>query len=246
MSAITLYPSLHISEGNVARLTRKADDLEEIEILHDDPAKRAADFEAQNFSWLHVVDIDGAFQGRLVNVASIENILKNVKIPIQLSGGIRDMKTIEEWFNKDIARIVLTSAAVQDPELVRTACRAFPGRIGVKIDSRDGYVTTTGWTKTSSMKALDLALRVEEAGAAVVIYADINRDGALSEVNIEAIIDFAFSLNTPVIASGGVNSMQDLKDLKANAKTGIAGLILGGALYSGKIKADEALAVAAA
>jgi phosphoribosylformimino-5-aminoimidazole carboxamide ribotide isomerase len=165
---------------------------------------------------------------------------------VQLSGGIRDMKTIENWIDKGVTRVVLNTIALQDPALVRDACKKFPGRIAVKVDSRAGYVAVTGWKNTSSMKALDLALRVEEAGAAALIYADINPDGALSEINNEAIIDLAFSLTVPVIASGGVNSLQDLADLKAHAKAGIAGLILGRALYSGKIKADEALALAAA
>jgi len=246
MGVLTLYPSIHIHDGQVVRLTREGDNLDYAEMLDEDPIRRAVEFENQHFPWLHVVDLNAAFEGHPVNTTVVDAIIKNVKIPIQLSGGIRSMKIIENWFGKGVTRIVLTSAAMQNPDLVQTACRAFPGRIAVKIDSRNGYVAVTGWTKTTSMKALDLALRVEDAGAAVLIYADINRDGALSEVNVEAIIDFAFALNTPVIASGGVNSLQDLKDLKANAKTGIAGLILGGALYSGKINAEEALKLAAA
>lgn len=241
-----LYPSIHIKDGAVARLTRGIGYLQHAEILHDNPAERAQEFEQQKFPWLHVVDLNGAVEGRPVNIESIENILKSIKIPVQLSGGIRDMKAIEGWLDKGVTRIVLNHAALQNPDLVRDACKRFPGRVAVKIDSRGGYVAVTGWAKSSSMKALDLALRVEEAGAAAVIYADINNDGALSEINIEAIIDLAFALTTPVIASGGVNSLQDLMELKAHAKTGISGLILGRALYSGKIDANEALALAAA
>ncbi len=241
-----LYPSIHIKDGVVARLTRGIGYLQHAEVLHNNPGERAAEFEAQKFPWLHVVDLNGAFEGRPVNVAAVESILKSVKIPVQLSGGIRDMKTIESWLEKGVARVALNTIALQDPDLVREACRRFPGRVAVKVDSRGGYVAVTGWAKSSSMKALDLALRVEEAGAAALIYADINHDGALSEINIEAIIDLAFALTTPVIASGGVNSLQDLAELKAHAKTGIAGLILGRALYSGKIDANEALALAAA
>ncbi|MFY9289061.1 MAG: 1-(5-phosphoribosyl)-5-[(5-phosphoribosylamino)methylideneamino] imidazole-4-carboxamide isomerase [Alphaproteobacteria bacterium] len=241
-----LYPSIHIKDGVVARLTRGIGYLQHAEILHDDPGMRAKQFQDQQFPWLHVVDLNGVVEGRPVNVEPVEAILKSVKIPVQLSGGIRDMKTIENWIDKGVERVVLATAAVQNPDLVKEACKKFPGRIAVKVDSRGGYVAVTGWAKSSSMKALDLALRVEEAGAAALIYADINPDGALSEVNIEAIIDLAFALTTPVIASGGVNSMQDLIDLKAHAKTGIAGLILGRALYSGKINAEEALALAAA
>ena len=239
-----LYASLHLKDGVVARLTRSGGDWHDAEVLHPNPAIRAAEFEAQKFPWLHVVDLNGAFEGRPVNAASVEAILKEVKIPIQVSGGIRDMKTIENWLEKGVARVVLTTAAVQNPELVREACRAFPGRVAVKIDSHSGYVTTTGWTRASTLKALDLALRVEEAGASAIIYADINPDGALAEINLEAIIDLAFALTTPVIASGGVQSLQELAELKANTKAGIAGLILGRALYNGVISARDALALA--
>jgi len=232
---------MHIKDGVVARLTRSGFDLRNAEILHKNPGARAAEFEAQKFQWLHVVDLNGAFEGRPVNGDAIESILKSVKIPMQLSGGLRDMETIETWLEKGVARVVLTTAAIENPDLVREAARRFPGRVAVKIDSRGGYVTATGWTHASSIKALDLALKVEDMGIAALIYADINPDGALSEVNVEAIIDLAFALTTPVIASGGVQSLQDLQELKANARTGIAGLILGRALYSGRINAEEAL-----
>ena len=242
---LTLYPSIHIKDGAVARLTRASTDLRQAEMLHPDPGKRAAEFETQGFSWLHVVDLDGAFSDHLVNAEAVEDILKSVKIPLQLSGGIRDMAAIERWLEKGAARVVLTSAALHKPELVREACKRFPGRIVVKVDSQGGYVATTGWVRASSVKALDFALRMEEAGCVALIYADINRDGALGEINIEAIADLAFTLTLPVIASGGVNSLQDLQELKEHAKDGIAGLILGRALYSGKIKAAEALKLAA-
>lgn len=239
-----LYPSIHLKDGAVARLTRggKASDAG---VLTDrDPAMRAAQFEAQKFPWLHVVDLDGAFEGKSVNTAAVAAILAKVKIPVQLSGGIRDLAAIEDWLGKGVARIVLNTVALQNPDLARTICRTFPGRIAIKIDSQAGRVATTGWLKTSTVKALDLALRFEDAGAAAVIYADINRDGALAEINMEAILDLAFALTTPVIASGGVNSLADLVTLKSNARAGIAGLILGGALASGKIDAAEALALA--
>lgn len=241
-----LYPSIHIKDGVVARLTRGSGYLKHAEVLHPHPGERAAQFEAQKFPWLHVVDLNGAFEGRTMNADAIEDILRSVTIPIQLSGGIRDMHAIERWLKKGVARIVLTSVAAQNPDLMREACRLFPGKIAVKIDSRGGYVAVTGWANSSSMKALDLALRVEEAGACALIYADINPDGALSEINSEAIVDLAFALTTPVIASGGVNSLQDLAELKAQSKAGIEGLILGRALYNGKINAEEALAVATA
>ena len=169
-------------------------------------------------------------------------------IPVQLSGGIRDLATIEDWLDKGVARVVLTTMALQKPDLAREACRKFPGRIGIKVDSQGGQVALTGWLRRPrKTKALDLALRVEEAGAAALIYADINRDGALAEINQEAVIDLAFALTTPVIASGGVNSLGDLAALKSDKRAGVAGLILGRALSSvGKIKAkEEALALAA-
>jgi phosphoribosylformimino-5-aminoimidazole carboxamide ribotide isomerase len=241
-----LFPSLHIKDGAVARLTRSSSDSRQAEILHPDPVQRALDFEAEGFPWLHVVDLDGAFsqEQSSVNNACIEAIIRSVKIPMQLSGGIHDMKTIEAWLDKGVQSIVLTSAAQQNPLLVREASARFPGRIAVKIDSISGHVAHTGWTNTSSQKALDLALQVEDAGVAEIIYADINVDGALSEVNLEATIDLAFALTIPVIASGGVHSIQDLAELKSHSKAGIAGLILGRALFNGTINAKEALELA--
>ena len=240
-----LYPSIHLKDGAVARLTRggKASDAGVLAV--SDPVARAKHFEAQNFPWLHVVDLDGAFEGKPVNGAAVEAIVKSVKIPVQLSGGIRDLKTVEDWLDKGIARVVLNTVALQKPDLARDICRKFPGKVAIKIDSHAGRVATTGWLKTSTVRALDLALKFEEANAAAIIYADINRDGALAEINMEAIIDLAFALTTPVIASGGVSSIADLAALKSNSRAGIAGLILGGALTSGKIKADEALKLAA-
>jgi phosphoribosylformimino-5-aminoimidazole carboxamide ribotide isomerase len=242
-----LYPSIHIKDGAVARLTRSSSDSRQAELLHPDPIARAKAFEADGFPWLHIVDLDAAFDsGPVNNNPCIEKILKAIKIPVQLSGGIHDMKVIEFWLNKGVERIVLTSAAQQNPLLVREAATKFPGRIAVKIDSIGGKVTGTGWTNTSSLKALDLALRVEDAGVAAIIYADINLDGALSEVDLEAIIDLAFVLTVPVIASGGVHSLQDLAELKAHSKAGISGLILGRALYNNTIDAHAALELAKA
>jgi phosphoribosylformimino-5-aminoimidazole carboxamide ribotide isomerase len=240
-----LFPSIHLKDGAVARLTHDGD-LEQADILHHDPTARAVEFEAQGFPWLHVVDLNGAFEGHSDNLSVIEAMIKAVKIPVQLSGGIRTLADVENWLEKGVARVVLTSVAVQNPELTREVCKRFPGRIAIKVDSRGGRVATTGWTNTSSVKALDLALRVEEAGAAALIYADINSGGALGEVNLEAIIDLAFALTLPVIASGGVHSLHDLAELKASARAGVSGLILGRALYNGSITAREALSLAAA
>ena len=241
-----LFPSIHLKDGVVARLTHDGD-LEQADILHHNPPARAADFQAEGFPWLHVVDLNGAFEGSSsVNNQTIEDIVNEVDIPVQLSGGIRSIATVERWLTKGVERVVLNTIALQNPELTREICRLFPGRIAIKVDSRAGRVATTGWSQTSSVKALDLALRVEEAGAAALIYADINSGGALGEVNVEAIIDLAYALTVPVIASGGVHSLQDLAQLKSNARAGVAGLILGRSLYNGIIKADDALQVAAA
>lgn len=240
-----LFPSIHLKDGVVARLTHDGD-LEQADILHSDPAQRAVEFEAQGFPWLHVVDLNGAFEGQAVNNATIESIIKAVKIPVQLSGGIRSLETVEYWIERGVQRVVLTSVAVQKPDLTREICKRFPGRIAIKIDSRAGRVATTGWANTSTVRALDLALRVEEAGAAALIYADINSGGALGEVNVEAIVDLAFALTLPVIASGGVHSMHDLAELKESSRAGVAGLILGRALYNGTINATEALRLAIA
>lgn len=240
-----LFPAIHIKDGVVARLTRAGVDLQHAEVLHENPGERAAEFEAQKFPWLHVVDLDGAFAGKPINAPAVEAILKSVKIPVQLSGGVRDLEAIEGWLDKGVTRVVLTTMALEKPDLAREACRKFPGRVAVKIDSRDGIAVTTGWTKSSHVKALDLALRFEEAGAAAIIHADINNDAALGGINLEAIIDLAFALTTPVIASGGVGSIHDLIALKSETRAGVAGLILGRALYTGKINAEEALKVAA-
>lgn len=239
-----LYPSLHIKDGVLARLTRGGD-LEQGELLRAPPGERAAQLEQQGFRWLHIVDLNGAFAGQSINTSAIEKILSQVKIPIQLSGGLRAIDAIERWLQKGVSRVVLTTAAVNDPELMREACRLFPDRIAVKIDSRNGYVATTGWTSTSSVKALDLALRAEEAGAAAIIYADINRDGALADVDLESLTDLAFSLTIPVIAAGGVHALQDLAQIRAQAPAGVEGLILGHALYSGVLKPEDALRIAA-
>lgn len=240
-----LYPSLHLKDGAVARLTRSGSDWRDAEILHPDPAKRAHEFESEHFGWLHVIDLNRAFDNTDANEAAITSILKNVKIPMQLGGGIRDMAAIEKWVERGVARVLLTTAAVDNPDLVREACKKFPGKIAVKIDARRGFVVSTGWTQKTEHRALDLALRVEEAGAAAIIYADINSDGALGDVNLEAIIDLAFALSTPVIASGGIQSLEEIRELKTHSHAGIEGLILGRALYNGKIRARDALKIAA-
>jgi phosphoribosylformimino-5-aminoimidazole carboxamide ribotide isomerase len=238
-----LYPAIDLKDGACVRLVRG--DMGVATVFNQDPAAQAATFRDQGFAWVHVVDLNGAFAGRPVNAEAVERIVDAVDLPIQLGGGIRSMQTIEQWLDRGIRRVVLGTVAVQQPELVREACRRFPGRIAVGIDARDGMVAVEGWAKTSEVKALDLALTFEDAGVAAIVYTDINRDGAMGGLNVEATADLAFALTTPVIASGGVASIDDLAALKREEAAGIAGAICGRALYDGRIDPAAALALMA-
>ena len=241
---LTLYPSLHIKDGVGAYLPHSSNDYLHAQIVHPHPVERAIAFEKAGFPWLHVVDLDAAFSESSANQKCIEEIIKTIKIPVQISGGIHNLGAVDLWIEKGAQCIVLTSVAQSHPELMREAAKKFPGKIAVKIDSIGGYVARTGWANTASLKALDLALQAEEAGVAKIIYADINLDGALSEIDIEATIDLAFALTIPVLAAGGVHSLQDLAEIKAQSKAGISGLLLGRSLYNGTLNAREALALA--
>ena len=243
MSGFTLYPAIDLKQGRVVRLQRG--DMAMATVYAEDPAEQACAFAAQGFQWLHVVDLDGAFAGKPANAEAVARILAAAPMPVQLGGGIRNMPTVEAWLEGGVTRVILGSAAVKDPHFVREACRHFPGRVVVGIDARGGMVATEGWAETSTLPARDLALRLEDAGAAAIIYTDIDRDGMLSGVNVEQTRALAAALETPVIASGGVASLADLEALKAVAADGIAGCILGRALYDGRIVPAEALALAA-
>lgn len=234
-----LYPAIDLKDGACVRLVRG--EMEKATVFNIDPADQARAFRAQGFQWLHLVDLNGAFAGRPVNAAAVEAILAAVDIPVQLGGGIRDMATIEAWLERGVARVILGTAALRDPVLVRDACRRFPGRVAVSIDARDGYVAVQGWAETSDVRALDLALKFENAGVAAIVYTDINRDGAMGGVNVEATADLAFALTTPVIASGGVSAISDLEALKLQEHAGIEGVICGRALYDGRIDPAAAL-----
>jgi phosphoribosylformimino-5-aminoimidazole carboxamide ribotide isomerase len=243
MSGFTLYPAIDLKQGRVVRLQRG--DMAQATIYAEDPAEQALRFAADGFKWLHVVDLDGAFAGKPANAEAVARILAAAPMPVQLGGGIRNLPTVEAWLNAGITRVILGSAAVKDPQFVRQACRQFPGRVVVGIDARGGMVATEGWAETSTLPARDLALRLEDAGAAAIIYTDIDRDGMLSGVNVEQTRALALALETPVIASGGVASIADLVALKAVAADGISGCILGRALYDGRIAPAEALVLAA-
>jgi phosphoribosylformimino-5-aminoimidazole carboxamide ribotide isomerase len=242
MTALTLYPAIDLKDGQCVRLRRGA--MDQATVYSSDPAGQARAWQDAGFAWLHVVDLNGAFAGRPVNAAAVGAILAAVTIPVQLGGGIRDMAAIESWLAAGVRRVILGSAAVKNPELVRQACRTFPGRIVVGIDARDGNVATEGWAETSSIRALDLALSLEDAGVAAIVYTDIGRDGMLSGLNLEQTVALGSAVATPVIASGGVGGPQDMADLRlAAAGTRIEGVIVGRALYDGRIDPAAALAL---
>ncbi|WP_044562528.1 1-(5-phosphoribosyl)-5-[(5-phosphoribosylamino)methylideneamino]imidazole-4-carboxamide isomerase [Azospirillum sp. B4] len=234
-----IYPAIDLKDGNCVRLVRG--DMDQATVFNTDPADQAARFAAQGFEWLHLVDLNGAFAGRPVNGDAVAAILNRVKLPVQLGGGIRDLATIEDWLKRGVERVILGTIAVRDPDLVKQACRLFPGRVAVGIDAREGRVAVEGWAEASDLTALDLALKFEDAGVAAIIYTDIDRDGALGGVNVEATADLASHLTTPVIASGGVSSIADLAALKRQEATGITGVICGRALYDGRIDPVAAL-----
>lgn len=228
-----IYPAIDLKDGACVRLVRGA--MDQATVFNMDPGDQARAFKADGFEWIHVVDLNGAIAGQPANAPAVERILAATDLPVQLGGGIRSMQAIETWLSKGVARVVLGTVAVKNPDLVRQACRAFPGQVAVGIDAREGYVAVEGWVETSKVKALDLALTFEDAGAAAIIYTDINRDGAMAGVNVDQTADLAFALTTPVIASGGVSSMADLEALKAEEAAGIQGVIVGRALYDGRI-----------
>jgi phosphoribosylformimino-5-aminoimidazole carboxamide ribotide isomerase len=245
MTALTLYPAIDLKDGQCVRLRRGA--MDQATVYSSDPAGQARAWQDAGFAWLHVVDLNGAFAGRPVNAAAVGDILAAVTIPVQLGGGIRDLAGIEAWLAAGVRRVILGSAAVKNPTLVRQACRAFLGRIVVGIDARDGNVATEGWAETSSVRALDLALSFEDAGVAAIVYTDIGRDGMLSGLNLEQTVALGSAVATPVIASGGVGGPQDLADLRLAALgTRIEGVIVGRALYDGRVDPTSALALLSA
>jgi len=236
-----LFPAIDLKGGQCVRLVRG--DMAAATVFNDDPAAQARDFAAMGFSWLHVVDLDGAFAGGSVNGAAVRGIRQAVDLKIQLGGGIRDRAAIEAWLELGIDRVVLGTAALRDPALVREAAAAHPGRVVVGIDGRDGKVAIQGWAEQSEIGTVDLARRFADAGVAAIVYTDIARDGALSGVDAAATAAFARAAGVPVIASGGVASMADIAALKAEAGAGIEGIISGRALYDGRVDPREALAL---
>ncbi len=235
-----LFPAIDLKEGRCVRLVQG--DMDQATVFNDDPAAQAAAFEAQGFEWLHVVDLDGAFAGKPMNGAAVDAILARVGVPVQLGGGIRDMKTVEGWLAKGVARVIIGTAAVRDPDFVREAARRHPGRIAVGIDAKNGWVAVEGWAQTATLTAEELGRRFEDAGVAAIVYTDIARDGILTGLNIPMTLGLARAVSIPVIASGGLGSMADIERLTEPDCAVLAGAISGRALYDGRIDPREALA----
>ncbi|GAA3844611.1 1-(5-phosphoribosyl)-5-[(5-phosphoribosylamino)methylideneamino]imidazole-4-carboxamide isomerase [[Pseudomonas] carboxydohydrogena] len=239
-----LFPAIDLKNGQCVRLQQG--DMNRATVFNLDPAAQAATFERQGFAYLHIVDLDGAFAGKPQNAQAVEAILKVVKMPVQLGGGIRDMATLEAWLGKGIARVIIGTAAVRDPAFVKEAAKKYPGRVAVGLDARDGKVAVEGWAETSTVTALEIAQRFEDAGVAAIIFTDIARDGLLKGLNLDATIALADAISIPVIASGGLASIDDVKALLTPRARKLEGAISGRALYDGRIDPAQALALIAA
>jgi len=236
---VILFPAIDLKNGEAVRLEQG--DMARATVFHRDPAEQARTFAAQGFEYLHIVDVDGAFAGKPMNAAAVERILAAVRIPVQLGGGIRDHATIEGWLGKGVTRVIIGTAAVRDPALVRAAAKTFPGRVAVGLDARDGKVAVQGWAESSELAVLDIARRFEDAGVAAIVYTDIARDGMLKGLNIDATIALADAVSIPVIASGGLASLDDVRALLHPRAKKLAGAIAGRALYDGSLDAAAAL-----
>jgi phosphoribosylformimino-5-aminoimidazole carboxamide ribotide isomerase len=234
-----LFPAIDLKNGEAVRLQQG--DMARATVFHRDPAEQARIFAAQGFEYLHIVDLDGAFAGQPMNAGAVERILSSVRIPVQLGGGIRDHATIAGWLDKGVTRVIIGTAAVRDPALVKAAAKTFPGRVAVGLDARDGKVAVQGWAESSELAALDIARRFEDAGVAAIIYTDIARDGMLQGLNLDATIALADTVSIPVIASGGLASLDDIRALLAPHAKKLAGAIAGRALYDGRLDAVAAL-----
>jgi len=241
VEAVILFPAIDLKNGQCVRLEQG--DMARATVFNLDPAEQARSFASQGFEYLHVVDLDGAFAGKPVNADAVERMLKAVSMPVQLGGGIRDLRTVEAWLGKGVARVIIGTAAVRDPVLVKEAAKAFPGRVAVGLDARDGKVAVDGWAETSEVTALEIARRFEDAGIAAIIFTDIARDGLLKGLNLDATVALAENVSIPVIASGGFASIEDVKALLAPRARKLAGAIAGRALYDGRLDPDQALSL---
>jgi phosphoribosylformimino-5-aminoimidazole carboxamide ribotide isomerase len=241
VAPVILFPAIDLKNGECVRLVRG--DMEQATVFNADPAAQAQKFEAQGFGHLHVVDLDGAFAGAPVNAMAVERILSATGMKVQLGGGVRDLRTVAGWLDKGVSRVIIGTAALKDPDFVREAARLYPGRIAVGIDARDGRVAVEGWALQSDVSALDLGRMFEDSGVAAIIYTDIARDGVLMGLNIPQTVALAEALTIPVIASGGLASIEDVRRLLAPDCARLAGAISGRALYDGRLDAAEALAL---
>ncbi len=234
-----LFPAIDLKEGLAVRLEQG--DMARATVFHRDPAAQARAFEVQGFAYLHIVDLDGAFAGKPVNADAVDRILETIGIPVQLGGGVRDMATVDAWLGKGVDRVIIGTAAVRDPQFVKEAAKKYPGRVAVGLDARDGKVAVQGWAETSELSVLDIARRFEDAGVAAIIYTDIARDGLLQGLNLDATIALADAISIPVIASGGLGSIDDIKALLEPRAKKLEGAIAGRALYDGRLDPAEAL-----
>ena len=234
-----LFPAIDLKQGQCVRLVHG--DMDQATVFSDDPGAQAREFEQQGFEYLHVVDLDGAFAGKSMNSDAVRDILQAISLPVQLGGGIRTMENVDHWLGTGIARVIIGTAAAKDPEFVRDAARAHPGRIAIGVDARDGYVAIEGWAERSEITAIDLGRRLEDAGATALIYTDISRDGVLTGLNIEATLELSERVDIPVIASGGLASIADIERLLQPDCVKLAGAISGRAIYDGRLDPLEAL-----
>jgi len=232
-----IFPAIDLKEGKCVRLFKG--DMNQATVFNDNPAAQAQEFEKAGFKFLHIVDLDGAIQGQGVNEEAVKAIIKSIKIPTQLGGGIRTIATIEKWLNLGVSRVILGTVAAKNPELVIEACKKFPGKIVVGIDAKNGKVATEGWVETSEISVLELAKKFEDCGVSAIIYTDISRDGTLTGTDLEGTKNLAQNLKIPVIASGGVSNLQDILEIKKLEKDGVIGAIVGRALYDKKIDIKE-------
>lgn len=239
MAAVILFPAIDLKEGLTVRLEQG--DMTRATVFHRDPAAQAHTFEQQGFEYLHIVDLDGAFAGKPMNAAAVDHILETVSIPVQLGGGVRDTATVESWLEKGVTRVIIGTAAVRDPPFVKQAARDYPGRVAVGLDTRDGKVAVEGWAESLELSALEIARRFEDVGVAAIVYTDIARDGMLQGLNLDATIALADAISIPVIASGGLASIEDIKRLLEPRAKKLAGAIVGRALYDGRLEPAEAL-----
>jgi phosphoribosylformimino-5-aminoimidazole carboxamide ribotide isomerase len=236
-----LFPAIDLKEGLAVRLQQG--DMARATVFHRDPAAQARAFEMQGFEYLHIVDLDGAFAGKPVNADAVDRILETIGIPVQLGGGIRDTATVEAWLEKGVTRVIIGTAAVRDPPFVKQAARDYPGRVAVGLDARDGKVAVEGWAKTAELSALDIARRFEDVGVSAIIFTDVTRDGMLKGLNLDATIALAEAISIPVIASGGLASIADIKALLEPRARKLEGAIAGRALYDGRLDSAEALSL---